>query len=194
LNAFNRVVMAALAVAVLALAVAALLVVSGAVAPGNVLPEGVAADLARGLAALDGSDRTIATVVSAAVALAALVLLWLELRPPRRRQPFVVETTDLGRLTVEREGVCRLAEKAATDLREVVACRTTLSDGEAGAGIAARCVLTITTGAVVRDVASEVQRRVREVIETQAGLKVAEVAVRVRIGTTEPPPPARVIE
>lgn len=193
MNAFNRLVMAALAVILLALAVAVLLVVTGALAAGSVAPGGLLADLAHRLTA-DGTDQAVATAVSAVVALGALVLLWLEIRPPRRSQPFVVSDTEVGRVTVERDGVCRLAEKTATDLREVSACRTSLADGEGDAGVLVRCVLTITAGSVVRDVAGEVQRLVREVIETQAGLKVAAVTARVRIGTTEPPPPARVVE
>lgn len=194
MNLFNRLVMAALALALLAVSVAALLVVTGALAPDAAFVGGPLGDAVRRLAALEGGDRTVTTLVAAVVALGALVLFWLEVRPPRRPRPFVVDTTALGRLTVEHEGVCRLAEKAATELREVAGCRTTLASGEEGAGVSARCVVTVTAGSVVRDVAGAVQDRVREVIETQAGLKVGAVAVRVRIGTAEPPPPARVIE
>lgn len=194
MNAFNRLVIAAVALTVLALALAALLVATGALTPDGVLPDGPLREAVRRLAAAEGGERTAAVAVSAGVAIGALVLLWLEIRPPRRARPFVVDTTALGRLTVERDGVCRLAEKAATELREVAACRTTLSPGEEGAGLVARCLVTVTAGSVVRDVAGAVQDRVREVIETQAGLKVGEVTVRVRIGSAEPPPPARVVE
>lgn len=196
MNAFNRLAMATVALLGLALAVGALLALAGVVTSGDLGGEGAVAVAARDLGASVGGARIVAFVVAGLVALLTLVLLWLELLPPRRRRtPFLVADTKLGRLSVEREGVCRLAEKTAEELHEVTACRFVMEDSEGDAeGIVARCVATVIAGCTVKDVATTVQERVREVVESQVGLKISGVEVRVRIGTAEPPPPPRTVE
>ena len=197
MNMFNRLAMALLAAVLLGLAVGAALVLVGAVLPGQLFPGRLAEDALASLADLRGWQHTVALLVVLLVAVGALVLLVLEILPRRRRrEPFLVADGGRGTLTVEREGVCRLAEKVATDIHGILAARVTASEaaGEE-AGVSFRCRLDVSADAVVTELGGKVQDTIRDSVETQVGLAVREVTLRVRIRTERPSePPPRTVE
>lgn len=193
MNAFNRVAMAALAALLLAVSCASLLLLAGVLEPGTIFtPDGPLAGLQTWMDELDGGPRIAAyLVVSGALALAA-VLFFLELfATGRRRKPFVVSSTELGTVAVERRSVCRLGDKVAGGVEGVLAARCAVSDKADGVRFV--CRLTLSFDAAVEQVSEEVRKSVREAVERQVGLSVSAVDVRVRIGEEPPPPPPRTV-
>ena len=193
MNAFNRAAMIVVALAMLAGAVLVLLVLAGAFSPGQLPTQGLFADVARRLAAAIGSARVSAYVIASVVAFAGLLLLVLELRPSRGRGgPFLVGNSELGRVTVERDGICRLADSVANQLEGIFSSRTRVTDGEQG--ICCRTFVSVAADSPVKDIGGELQKQIKEAIERQVGLIVEEVEVRVRIAQAPAPPARRVIE
>lgn len=193
MNAFNRVAMFVVALALLAVAAGALLVLAGAFSPGQLPTEGILADAARRLIILAGSARIVAYVVFGLSALFALIVLFFEVKPRRiGGGPFLIGKTELGELTVERDGICRLADSVVGALEGVLSSRTRVFDGEQG--IRCRTQVNVAADSPVKELAADMQKQIRQAIESQVGLAVEEAEVRVRIAPEVAPPRRRVIE
>lgn len=192
MNAFNRVCMTLFALLSVAAGVVAFLLFATVIVPSDLGLGAFVAELARGLLTVGGDSPAIAYSASGGVVLFGILLLVLELLPARRQTAFEVGTTDLGVMTVERDGLCRMAERVASSVDGVVGARAVMESRDGG--VACRCLVSVHAEASVKDVGAEVQSLVRESVERQAGIQLHEVEVKARITNEPAPEPPRVVD
>jgi hypothetical protein len=141
-----------------------------------------------GLRDLDGTDKTIALVVSVAVGLSMLGLLYVELDRAMGSRDLLlpISFTDDGMLTIARSSVQLLAERTGatnrhiTSLRCRVGVRRRPTTGEP-ATITIECYPRVDLGSDVQEVRDDLQARVKDAVQRLTGLIVLRVDVmRVR--------------
>ncbi|OIP31225.1 MAG: hypothetical protein AUK47_22910 [Deltaproteobacteria bacterium CG2_30_63_29] len=129
------------------------------------------------LGELQGAEwwSTILLLVLAGVGFA--FLLALELRPNRlAHQPFLVEETELGLVTVEQRSVIQLVEQAVRTLPQVRHVKVSVY--YALGGIRLKCSVSAMPSAVLTELGKAVQALAKERVQTQLGLQVIEVLTR----------------
>ena len=177
LHVFNRVVVSLILAALAMLAVYTLSVTLGIANPDPALVGPVVAAELDQLADLDGTAwwTALASLLAGSVAV-AYALLW-ELRPDARaRQPFLIERTQLGSVTVERRSIIQLVEQAVRALPEVRDVRVRV--GSARGGILVGCVVSAVPSAVLTELGEQVQTVAKARIKEQTGLEVIDVATK----------------
>ena len=177
LNIFNRLI---------GILVAVLLVVGGVLA---LLSASDVADaqavgtpwLEEGLRRLAQPDlRTIAIVASGVAILAGLLLLFMELLPPRREAATMALKQDaLGSVTVTRQGVRELVNREADQVDGVNEVDSQVTENRNGLRVF--CRLSVSPTANVPELAEEVRQRVKTAVEHRLGKPVAEVAVQTQL-------------
>ena len=141
-----------------------------------------------GLRDLDGTDKTIALVVSIAVGLSMLGLLYIEIdRGLGSRDVLLpISFTDDGMLTIATSSVQLLAEKTGatnrhiTSLRCRVGVRRRPTTGEP-ATITIECYPRVDLGSDVQEMRDDLQTRIKDTVQRLTGLIVLRIDVmRVR--------------
>ena len=192
MNAFNRVFMTLFALLLVAAGVVAFLLIAHVLSPAD-LPDGcVVVDLVDRIVAAVGGSQAAAYGLSGALVVVGGLLLVFELLPRRRSSTFLVDTTELGTMTVERDGLCRMAERVASDIEGVIGARASMESRDGA--VACRCVVSVHSDAPVKDIAAEVQSQLRASVEQQVGIRLEEVEVKARITNEPRPEPRRVVD
>ena len=195
MDRWNRIIVSLVALFLVIGAVVALLVTTEAVDP-DILPGGTEptstdswfyAEL-DGLRDLDGTDKTIALVVSIAVGLSMLGLLYVEIdRGLGSRDVLLpISFTDDGMLTIATSSVQLLAERTGatnrhiTSLRCRVGVRRRPTTGEP-ATITIECYPRVDLGSDVQEMRDDLQTRIKDTVQRLTGLIVLRIDVmRVR--------------
>ena len=190
MNRWNRLLIMLVALLVLAGAVVIVLVATEAVEP-DLLPGGSESDPSGawfysqllGVAGFSGSEQAITIVVSVAVGVAMLGLLFLEIRPALQRPSRLqISSTPDGVLNIEEDSVRLLAERTGIANRNIssVRCRVSVRRRPAGGGPASvviDCYPRLILGSSVPEVRDDLQTRVRDTVERFTGLTVLRVNV-----------------
>lgn len=183
MNIFNRIIVLLLGLALLAFGGITFLLLTGLVTPGN----GYLRDLLtlytawRAIALLRGATTNVAALVALGLAIIGLVVVILELLPMgrlfRRREgkQYVVRQDAVGQVTLGSSMVRDLVEHVAESVPSVVHAEPTVKDGADGLHIAMRASLAWDADAPA--VGQALQERVKESVQSQLGLSVAEVSV-----------------
>ncbi len=183
MNIFNRIVMLVLGIIVLAFGATTFLLLTGIVVPENSYLRAILALYSawRAVALLRGATTNIAVLVALLLAIVGLVLVILELLPLgrlfRRREPkqYVVRQDSLGQVTLGRSMVRDLVQHVAEDVPGVVHAEPEVKDSADGLRISTRASLAWDADAP--SVGQQLQERVKDSVQTQLGLPVAEVHV-----------------
>jgi uncharacterized alkaline shock family protein YloU len=184
MNIFNRIVMLVLAIIVFAFGATTFLLLTGIVVPENSYLRAILALYSawRAVALLRGATTNIAVLIALLLALIGLVVIILEVLPLgrlfRRREPkqYVVRQDSLGQVTLGRTMVRDLVQHVAEDVPGVVhADEPEVKDGADGLRISTRASLAWDADAPA--VGQQLQERVKDSVQTQLGLPVAQVHV-----------------
>jgi uncharacterized alkaline shock family protein YloU len=186
MDAFNRLLVVLLALAVLAAAVAIFLVAADISKPSAVAPDGWLQDQLREIDQL-GGDRKAASIASAvAGAVVAVILLILQALPVIRVERLVVADIDGKDFGIYRESIESLIERAGVEIEGVTAVRSALRQTPEGLQI--NCLAMLEPTAKMPEVGADLQTKVKDVVESMAGVTVAEVRMKLRYGAPEPEP------
>jgi len=178
----NRIIAVIVALVILAGAVYIILVTVGAVSVDTMVTDWFDSPLQR---AADSSGGTQGAIVAlcVVVALLMIVLLYLELRPPRREGTFLVSSSEEGSVRVNRDSIELLADKTAAGARGVRDARCRVAEKQLG--LAIRCEASLALGSSIPDVTSEIQGTVKEAVEQFSGLAVEQVNVKAKYEKAE---------
>lgn len=176
MNIFNRILIILLSIVTAIAAVAVLLVTLGAVEPADLAPTAWLQDRLEPFTTLSDANQAWTIAVCSALLLLSLVLLFLELKPPARREKQMVLRDDtLGRVTVSRDGIAELARREAARVNGVWEFEPEVDEDSRGLRIRGRASLD--PEANVPAVTELVQERVRTAVEQHLGRPVADVQV-----------------
>lgn len=180
---FNRVVMFLLSFILFAFGTITFLLLTGIVVPGNSYLRSILAlyNAWRAIALLRGATTNIAVLIALLLAVIGLVVVVLELLPVgrlfRRREAkqYVVRQDSMGQVTLGRSMVRDLVQHVAESVPGVVHAEPEVKDGADGLHVATRASLAWDADAPA--VGQALQERIKESVQTQLGLPVAEVRV-----------------
>lgn len=183
MNIFNRIVMLLASVVLFAFGAMTFLLLTGLVVPQNSFLRNVLAlyNAWRAIALLRGASTNIAALIALFLAIIGLVLIVLELLPLgrlfRRRETkqYVVRQDSLGQVTLGRSMVRDLVQHVAETTPGVVHAEPDVKDGEGGLHLSTRASLAWDADAPA--VGQLLQERIKDSVQTQLGLPVAEVRV-----------------
>lgn len=180
MNVFNRLLLILLDLCLLVAVVAVLLVTGGLARPEQLAPTPWFADRLVPFTRLDPQPANWAVGITIGLGILGLALLALELRPAPRPAPHLALKEDgLGRVTVARDGVCRLAEREAGLVPGVMEVRAQVEEARDGLRLAAR--LAVDPASSLPDLTTQVQERVKAAVEHHLGRPVAGVAVDAQV-------------
>ncbi len=186
MDAFNRLLVVVLALAVLASAVVIFLVAADISKPSALAPDGWLQDQLREIDRL-GGDRKAASIASAAAAgVVALILLILQALPVLRVERLVVADIDGKDFGIYHDSIESLIERAGLEIDGVTAVRSALRQTPQGLRI--NCLAMLEPSAKMPEVGTELQTKVKAVVESMAGVTVAEVRMKLRYAAPEPEP------
>jgi hypothetical protein len=191
MDRWNRVTISLVALLVLAGAVVTVLVAAEAVDP-DLLPGGSGEeawfyDELKGVEGFTGGGQAATIAISIVVGLAALVLLFLEAWPLRRREALLpISSGPNGALNIEASSVRLLAERTGISNRNISSLRCRLgvrrrptTGGPASIVIA--CFPRLVLGTDVQEIRDDLQTRIKDTVQRLTGLAVLQVnVVRVR--------------
>lgn len=177
MNVINR-MLAMLAEALLAFAAVIALLALFGVNDGRVLPGGWFGGYLSALDGLSGLPFVLAVVFSILTILVFLALLILEFPRPQRRNVLLVRSDDSGYLTVEPESVQHLVETIGQEIQGVRQIHCAL--GDRSGGLVITCWPTVSLGADIPSIASELQNKVKGTVEKVVGVPVRDVSVKAR--------------
>lgn len=180
---FNRVVMFLLSFILFAFGAITFLLLTGIVVPRNSYLRDILAlyNAWRAIALLRGATTNVAVLIALLLALIGLVLVVLELLPIgrlfRRRETkeYVVRQDTLGQVTLGRSMVHDLVQHVAEAVPGVVHAEPEVKDRADGLHLSTRASLAWDADAPA--VGQLLQERIKESVQTQLGLPVAEVRV-----------------
>ncbi len=183
---FNRVVMFLLSFILFAFGTVTFLLLTGIVVPDNAYLRYILAAYSawRAIALLRGASTNIALLVALILALIGLVVLILEVLPVgrlfqrRERKQYVVRQDSLGQVTLGPTMVRDLVQHVAESVPGVAQAEPEVKDGADGLHISTRASLAWDADAPA--VGQQLQDRIKEAVQTQLGLPVAEVRVTVQ--------------
>lgn len=184
MNIFNRIVMLVLSLILLAFGATTFLLLTGIVVPENSYLRSILALYSawRAVALLRGATTNLAVLIALLLAIVGLALVILELLPLgrlfRRREPkqYIIRQDSLGQVTLGRSMVRDLVQHVAGDVPGVVhADEPEVKDSADGLRITTRASLAWDADAPT--VGQQLQERVKDSVQTQLGLPVAEVHV-----------------
>lgn len=178
MDIFNRLLVSVLAVGMLVAAVAIFLVAGEMAGATDLAPGGWLRDQLREIDELRG-DRKSATIASVALAgVVAVLLLALESRPLFTVER-VVATDAAGKdFAIYGDSIKILIEQAGTDIAGVT--DVTSSFRKSPDGLRISCRVSLARSANMHEVGSQLQERVKATVERMAGVKVAEVRLKLR--------------
>lgn len=184
MDAFNRLLIVVLALAVVASAVVIFLVAADISRPSAMAPDGWLQDQLREIDRL-GGDRKAASIASAVAAgVVAVVLLILQALPLVRAEKLVVADIGGKDFGIYRDSIESLIERAGVEIEGVTAVRSALRQTPEGLRI--NCLAMLEPSAKMPEVGAELQTKVKDVVESMAGVTVAEVRMKLRYGVPEP--------
>src|SRR5690242_8144588 len=184
MNIFNRIVMLVLSLILLAFGATTFLLLTGIIVPENSYLRSILALYSawRAVALLRGATTNIAVLIALLLAIVGLVLVILELLPlgrlfGRRREPkqYIVRQDTLGQVTLGRSMVRDLVQHVAEAVPGVVHAEPEVHDHADGLHLTTRATLAWDADAPA--VGQLLQERIKEAVQTQLGLPVAEVRV-----------------
>lgn len=183
---FNRVVMFLLSLILFVFGFITFLLLTGTVVPQNSYLRAILAlyNAWRAIALLRGASTNIAVLIALVLAFIGLVVLVLEVLPIgrlfRRREAkqYVVRQDTLGQVTLGRSMIYDFVQHVAESIPGVVHADPEVKDGEGGLHIATRASLAWDADAPA--VGQALQERIKDSVQTQLGLPVAEVRVTVQ--------------
>ncbi len=183
MNIFNRIVMFLLSFLLFVFGGLTFLLLTGLVVPQNDYLRSVLTlyNAVRAIALVRGASTNIAVLIAIIMAVVGLVLVVLELLPVgrlfRRREAkqYVVRQDQLGQVTLERSMVRDLVQHVAESVPGVVHAEPEVKDGTDGLHVVART--SIAWDADAPAIGQALQERIKESVQTQLGLPVAEVRV-----------------
>lgn len=183
MNLFNRIVMALLSFILFAFGTITFLLLTGLVVPGNSYLRAILAlyNAWRAVALLRGATTNIALLIALILAVVGLALLILELLPIgrlfRRRETkqYVVREDALGQVTLGRSMVRDVVQHVAEAVPGVTHAEPDVKDSTDGLHLTTHASLAWDADA--RAVGQQLQERIKDSVQTQLGLPVAEVRV-----------------
>lgn len=192
MNIFNRIVMILLSLVLLLFGGMTFLLLTGIILPQNSYLKAILALYTawRAVAFLNGANTNIAVIISLVIALISLVLLVLEILPIgrlfRRREAnqYVVRQDTLGQVTVGQSMIRELVQHEAEAVPGVVKAESEVKNGPDGLHV--RTKASLAWGADAPSVGQVLQERIKDAVQAQLGLSVAEVQV-----TAQTPPAAK---
>ena len=179
LRFFNRTLAIILLVLLVALAVLSASVLLGWVHLPPALVGPKLAEFSRDLSQLENLNRGLASAAAVIIALGSLLLLRYELLPRRSgSDPFVVERSELGDISIDRQSIAKLVERSLLTLSAVRSVQASVGRGELGLRV--WCAVVADANSVLPELGEKIQLLVKERIEGQLGLGVERVTTRVR--------------
>jgi len=181
---FNRIFMLLLGLCVFAFGTITFLLLTGLVVPQNEYLRSILAlyNAWRAIVLLRGATTNIAVLVALVLLVAGLVLVVLELLPMgrlffRRRESkqYVVRQDSLGQVTLERSMIRDVVQHVAEAVPGVVHAEPDVKDSADGLRLSTRASLAWDADA--RAIGQQLQERIKDSVQTQLGLPVAEVRV-----------------
>jgi hypothetical protein len=186
INVFNRILLLVLGALALIVGIITLLLVTQAIRPADVSPGGLLFDQWSGIAALSGGAATTAAIVGTLLALAGLALIVLELVPGRREPPsYVVRKDGLGQVRVARKSVSQVVQYEAGQIDGIREVRPEVRNSADGLHVIAHASLA--PDAAAATVGEQLQTTIRESVQRQIGLPVAEVQVHTQVESLDAP-------
>jgi hypothetical protein len=180
INVFNRILLIVLGALALVVGVMALLLVMQAVRSTDVSPGGFLFNQWRWVAGLSGGAATTAAIIGTLLALAGLALIVLELIPGRREAPsYVVRKDGLGTVTVARKSVRQVVQYEAGQIDGIREVWPEVRNSSDGLHVIAHASLAPDAAASV--VGEQLQTTIKESVQRQIGLPVAEVQVHTQV-------------
>jgi uncharacterized alkaline shock family protein YloU len=181
-SALNRAVAVIVALIVLAGAIILVLVAANAIEPDD-LPSGWAdRPLDRADVAVGGTKAAF-IAVSLVVALAMIVLLFLELATTRRPLALLIGSDETGTTTIDQDSVRVLAEKTAAAARNVREVKCEVAEKVGGLVIHSRA--SVAMGSNIPEVSAEIKGKIKEAVQQFTGLPVAQVNVKAKYESVE---------
>jgi uncharacterized alkaline shock family protein YloU len=198
MNIFNRIIMLVLSFVLFAFGFITFLLLTGLVTPRNSYLRAILALYAawRAVALLRGTSGNVAALIALVIGVIGLVLLILELLPFgrlfRRREvkQYVVRQDTLGQVTLGRSMVCDVVQHVAEATPGVTHAEPEVKDGADGLHVSTRVSLAWDADAPA--LGKLLQERIKESVQTQLGLPVAEVRVRAQTAPVVNEQPRRV--
>lgn len=183
MNIFNRIVMFLLSFILFAFGTITFLLLTGIVVPQNSYLRAILAlyNAWRAIALLRGASTNIAVLIALILAVVGLVLVILEVLPMgrvfRRREAkqYIVRQDTIGQVTLGRSMVRDLVQHVAEAVPGVVHAEPEVHDRPDGLHLTTRASLAWDADAPA--VGQLLQERIKEAVQTQLGLPVAEVRV-----------------
>lgn len=183
MNIFNRIVMTLLAFILLAFGTITFLLLTQIVVPDNSYLRAILAayNAWRAIVLLRGGTTNFAVLISLLLLLIGLVLFVFELLPIgnvfRRRETkqYVVRQDQLGQVTLSRTMVRDVVQHVAEAVPGVTHAEPEVKDGPDGLHLTTHASLAWDADAPA--VGQQLQERIKDSVQTQLGLPVAEVRV-----------------
>ncbi len=183
MNIFNRIIMLLLSLILFAFGTLTFLLLTSIIIPDNPYLRGVLAlyNAWRTVALLRGGSANIAVLIALVLAIVGLVVLVLELLPLgrlfRRREAkqYVVRQDSLGQVTLGRSMVRDLVQHVAEEVPGVSHAEPEVKDSADGLHISTRASLAWDADAPA--VGQQLQEHIKDAVQAQLGLPVAEVHV-----------------
>jgi uncharacterized alkaline shock family protein YloU len=180
MNVFNRVLIVLLALALLVAAGAVLLTTLHVTQPGQLAPNSWFADRLQPFALLDPALSGWTVGISIGLILAALVLLFLELRPePRPPQRITLREDASGRVTVSLDGIRELVDREARQVAGIERVRSQVSEEPTGLRI--QCRVFVDPATSVPDMTQDLQERLKAAVQHHVGLSVTQVSIDAQV-------------
>ncbi len=183
MNVVNRILLILVALALVVAAGAVLLVTLGALDPEQLAPTAWLRDRLSPFTDLDDRNRAWTIGVCIAALLVGLVLLMLELKPSPREDWLTLVQDPLGRVTVRRDSIARLATRETTQVPGVMEGRAEVVTGKGQIRIRER--LSIDRTASIPAVTQAVGERVRTAVEHYVGRPVTELRLDTQLEPLE---------
>jgi uncharacterized alkaline shock family protein YloU len=113
-----------------------------------------------------------------------VLLFAIELPRPNPRTPFVLKDDGLGRVTLARDGLRRLINRAAGEVPGVMEVRSRVEEHKEGFDI--RCRVSVEPSADISQLTAAVQEHVQDAVQRFLGRPVATVQVNAQLEPLNP--------
>ena len=182
MKAFNRVAMVIVAAAILAGAMIVLLVATEVITQAFLPSDWFDVPLQ---STVDATGGTLAAIiaVSIIIALAMIILAFMELMPFRNGVAFLISSGEAGITTIDQASVRVLAEKTGAAAHNVRGVRCQVGEGPNGLTISSQA--SVALGSNIPEVSAELQSKIKEAVERFTGLPVAQVNVKAKYESVE---------
>lgn len=178
MDIFNRLLLAVLALGMLAAAVVIFLVAGEIASPGDLAPDGWLRDQLREIDELGGDRKTTTLASVAAAGVVAVVLLALEPLPLFTMERMVVADAAGKGFGIYGDSIRALIERAGSEIQGVTG--VTSSFRKTPEGLRISCRVRLAPSANMPEVGSQLQDKAKAAVEGMAGVKVAEIRLKLR--------------